>query len=127
MKVMILENSIQIINRLIELIEETNKGLKFYNCVSNPNALELVKEVKPEVILMDLNMQGINSLELLKKIRKAGEKAIIICMFTMPDEKFLDDCKLNGADYLVDKYLDFEKIPDIISAARNNSLYHSSQ
>jgi DNA-binding NarL/FixJ family response regulator len=127
MIVLIFENSVPIINRLIDLIEESNKGLQFYNCISYPHSHRLLKEVKPDIVLMDVNQPGNHCLGLIKKIKAANEKTVVIGMFSLHDEQYLDECKKTGADYLVDKYLEFEKIPVIISAVRNNYPHHSDQ
>src|SRR5690554_7805024 len=59
----------------LEVVAEANSGAE---------ALELGVELDPDLILLDLNMQGMNGLETLEKLRAAGVTSRIV-MLTVSD------------------------------------------
>ncbi len=120
MQVLIFDRSKEIANRIIDQISETNTGITFFSAVSYAESVNLLKESKPDVVLLDLNFNGNTAIELLKEIKQLNDKTVAIVWYTHADERSLKLCKELGADYLFDKYEEFEKIPGIISAIQFN-------
>ncbi len=120
MEVLIFERSKEIAKRIIDQISETNMGLTFCIAVSYAESLKLLKESKPDVVLMDLNFNGNTAIDLLKEIKQSNDKTVVIVWYTNASERSLKLCKELGADFLFDKYDEFEKIPGVIRAIRLN-------
>lgn len=118
MQVLILDRSEEIVKRIIDQISETNKGITFFIAVSYAASVNLLKETKPDVVLLDLNFNGNTAFELLKEIKQLNNKTVAIVWYNNASERSLKLCRKLGADYLFDKYEEFEKIPGIISATR---------
>lgn len=116
MQVLILENSKQITQRLIELISETIKDITFLKASSYGEALYFLRECNPGVLLLDLKYPGNSSLELMKKINGSVNKPLIIALSSEVEELNLKQCHEHGVDFIFDKYADFEKIPNVIRA-----------
>ena len=121
MVIAILENLTLIAERLVELIKETDKSITFHHAASYDKGLLLLNEHRPAVILLDLKFAGNNIVDLLIKIKALNDKAIVIVLFSVHDEQKLAQCKTHGADYILDKYHEFEKIPEIISNIINDN------
>ena len=121
MKILIFENSKQIEERLIDLISETIKDATFYKAGSYAEALYFLNECKPDAVLLDLKYPGNTSVELLKKIRASGQEIVVIALSTELNESGQKQCEQYGADFIFDKYADFEQIPEVISAMRQNA------
>jgi DNA-binding NarL/FixJ family response regulator len=115
MAVLIFEKSAEVTNRLIELVKEGRTGVKIYTADSFTSAVNLLEQKKLEVVLLDLNFGGDFSLELLQLIKKVNSKIVVIVLYNYADEKRLQQCQTHSADFVFDKYNDFEKIPGIIS------------
>lgn len=93
-----LENDLKVI-----ALEESGKG-----------ALKALKEKKPDVLILDINMPKMNGVELLKKIKKLGLKAKLIVL-TIHDEKaYLVETMALGAKGYVLKDADSELLIDAI-------------
>ena len=118
MVIAIFEKSKLITERLIDLISEINKDITFYKAVSYPDAIHLLQKCKPDAVLLDLKFSGNGSIELLKKIKAGNNKIAVIILFNITNEKKLKECKDHGADFIFDKYNEFEKIPAVINALR---------
>ena len=118
MKILIFENSKQIAERLIELISETMKDITFFNAGSYGEALYFLNECNPNAVLLDFEYPGNTSVDLLKKIKASNENTMVLALLSAVNESKIKQCEENGADFIFDKYADFEQIPAIIYAIR---------
>jgi DNA-binding NarL/FixJ family response regulator len=114
MRVLIFVDSIHIPERLICLISEVRQGITFFKASTYREAVAQVEKIKPQAVLLDMNFSGDKAIFLLRKIKQKDDKAVVIILFTVADDHKLKMCKEHGADFLFDKYLDFEKIPEVI-------------
>ncbi len=74
------------------------------------DAIRLAQEIEPDLILMDLNMPGIDGLETTRRMRDADIDARII-MFTVSDEQsHVLEALRNGADGYLLKDMDAEQL-----------------
>ena len=118
MKILIFENSKQIAERLVSLITETMKDIVFYKAGSYAEALYFLQEYNPDVVLLDLKYPGNSGVELLKKVRESDDKTVVIALLSGVDEFSMRQWEQYDADFIFDKYADFEKIPEVISTIR---------
>ena len=116
MKILIFENSRQIAERLMELISETMKDVTFYKATSYGEALYFLNECSPDAVLLDFEYPGNSSIELLKKIKSSNDKTMVLALLSQVNESNVQQCEQYGADFIFDKYADFEQIPEVVSA-----------
>ena len=80
---------------------------------------EQVKKNAPEVILMDIDLPGMNGIEAVKKIRGFNNDVYILMLTVFDDNKHVLDAICAGASgYLLKKYLP-EKLIDAIHEVRH--------
>jgi two-component system nitrate/nitrite response regulator NarL len=79
--------------------------------------IELAKQLDPDLILLDLNMKGINGLETLRTLRDMGIDARIILLTVSDAPEDLMAAIRAGADGYILKDNDPEAILDMICAA----------
>ena len=92
----------------LEVVGEAGDGL---------TALKLAKELDPDLILLDLNMQGMDGLETLKAIRESGIHSRVI-MLTVSDNDEDVVCAITyGADGYLLKDMDPEQILEKVKEA----------
>jgi DNA-binding NarL/FixJ family response regulator len=76
---------------------------------------EQVRELQPEVILMDIDMPGINGIEAVKKIRIFNQQVQIIMLTVFDDNRHVLDAICAGASgYLLKKYIS-DHLPEAIA------------
>lgn len=77
------------------------RGYKVFGATSGKEALSIIKKQKPQILVLDIKMEGINGLDVLKKAKKdnPGVKAIMIT--AMDDE----DTKRQAKDLSADEYI----------------------
>ncbi len=76
-------------------------------------ALQLIRGLKPDVVILDIEMPNMSGLEVLKEIRKDEDDSTVVIIFTA-DEAYRDECLLNGANYFLDKVTEFKLLIDIL-------------
>ena len=116
MTVLIVESSLLISGRMRNLLLESAHARAIYQSVSHKKAELLFEEVKPQVVLLDMNIPGNTTIELLKKIKTTDDKTAVIALVNCEDKQKQLKCTAEGADFILDKYHEFEKIPGIIDA-----------
>ncbi len=122
MNVLILDRSKELTKRIIDHIEETNEGISFCSAASHSGAVNHLKQYNPDVVLLDLNFCGNTATELLQTIKQRNGNTVVIIWYNHASYYGLKICKEQGADYLLNKYDEFEKIPELITTIRLKAL-----
>lgn len=115
MKVLIVDSSKQILERLQELLSDEKSISEILTIDSYTEASKLFNENKPDVVLMDCAFHGNGEMTLLKKIKETSIKTSVIVFVNQFDDHLMKECTSYGADFLFDKYSEFEKIPALIN------------
>src|SRR5580698_9505014 len=84
---------------------------------SGEEGLKIISKFKPDLVLMDVRMGGINGLETLRKIRVVNPKLLVILMTAYGTTQMaIEAMKLGAYDYLL-KPFDAVKIKELIANA----------
>ena len=86
-------------------------------------AMEMVEELDPDVVLLDLHMPDMNGIEVLKEIKKSKKKTIVCILTNYPYPQYKKKCLALGADYFLYKNEDFEKINMILEDLLRENQY----
>lgn len=116
MPVLVLDSSTHLADRLVDLVAEVKQETEIYKAATDKAAIKLLEKLKPAAVLLDADFSGNSAIAMLKKIKTTNDKTVVIVLYTNTDEKKLKLYKEIGADFIFNKYDDFEKIPAIISA-----------
>lgn len=73
------------------------------------DAINSIKEQKPDVIILDIVLKGGNGFEVLKRLRSEGVDARVLVLTNYTFPHYRDICRGMGADYFFDKSLDMER------------------
>ena len=102
----------------LEMVGEAGNG---------EDAIRLAQQIEPDLILMDLNMPGIDGLETTRRMRDADIDARII-MFTVSDEQsHVLEALRNGADGYLLKDMDAEELIEQIRIAATGRMALSAE
>lgn len=92
---------------------------------SGEEAVKLARELKPDIILMDVRMPGIGGLEATRKVLLACESTRIIAVTSISDDLFPERLMKAGASGYVTKGAGFDEIVNAINIVKCGSLYMS--
>jgi len=77
------------------------KGFNVFLVESGEECLESVNSIKPDLIVMDLKMQGLNGIETTKQLNKHDANWTVVAMTASPlDQDKVDFFAAGGADFL---------------------------
>ena len=100
-------NKILVVDDEVKVCELIKRYLetKMYSVITSNNgedALEKVKIEKPDVILLDLRMPGMNGIEVLKKVKKINQETMVIIHTAHGDiEPAIDAIRLGVSDFVL--------------------------
>ncbi len=99
----------------LEALIEENDDFELMAMMPNAETVETdIKEMKPDVILMDIDMPVVNGVEAVKKIRKTNDKLPIIMLTVLEDNENIFNAICAGASgYIIKRYAT-EEIPAAI-------------
>jgi two-component system invasion response regulator UvrY len=72
-------------------------------CASGQEAIEAAKNLQPDVILMDINMQPVNGIEATRSIREFAPDMKIIGVSVQAERSYVNEMLRNGANGYVTK------------------------
>src|SRR5579871_6261520 len=84
---------------------------------SGEEGLKVIPKIKPDLVIMDVRMGGMNGLETLRRIRQMDAKLLVIMMTAYgTTQTAIEAMKLGAYDYLL-KPFDVPKLKEIVAAA----------
>ncbi len=87
------------------VVGEAENGIK---------AIEKAKELKPDIITLDITMPDMDGLQALRKMRKDGIKSYIIMCSAMGQQGMVLDCVKSGANDFIVKPFEQIRILDAL-------------
>jgi CheY-like chemotaxis protein len=100
-KILCVDDDPEFLRILGRMLEE--KGYEVYLAESGKKALEILKNVSPDLILLDIMMPELDGWETLKEIRSTGNKAPVIMITIMYAIEDREKSFEHGADAHVPK------------------------
>lgn len=100
-RVLIVDDDADIRGVIRSVIESLD--LKTFEAPDGPSAIELFNQTKPDLVILDVNMPGLNGFDVCRKMRESEEGTLIpIIMLTARDS--VED-KITALDGGADEYL----------------------
>jgi len=115
--VLIVEDSLIILERMITALEEVEAIDFVMHAGTHKEASDLLGQLTPDLVLLDINLPDKSGIELLKTIKENDNKVTVFMVTNHASEHYRTICKNLGADYFIDKSKDFYLIPEVISAS----------
>jgi two-component system, chemotaxis family, chemotaxis protein CheY len=78
------------------------------------DAVEMFKSLKPNILMLDINMPLKSGKEALAEIMKRYSNAFVIMLTSLSDKETIEDCIKLGATGFIRKDLDIDQMKDII-------------
>ncbi|MCG2676340.1 response regulator, partial [bacterium] len=82
-----------------------------------PEALSIIKKIKPEIIFLDIKMPEMDGMETFRRIRKISKKIVVIIITGYGSLKTAKEAMALGAYDYVSKPFNLESIKSMIREA----------
>ena len=114
-QILIADDSSALRERIKSLVNSIDNVCVVGEAENGLDALRLIREKEPDLVILDIHMPGMNGIEVLKQIREM-KMNISVCIFTnYTYPQYKKRCIEEGADYFLSKSEDFEEIKIIIT------------
>ena len=98
-KVLLVDDEVEFVNTLAQRL--TMRELLVDTVYDGPQALDFIKKVEPDVIVLDLKMPGLHGIEVLREIKKSSPNIqVIILTGHGTDADEVEARKLGGFEFL---------------------------
>jgi two-component system response regulator EvgA len=122
MKIVIADDSSLLRDRIKSLLNGLNNNSMVYEASNGAEALQIIREKEPDLVILDIRMPEMNGIKVLKRIRelKLKVKVCILTNYAYPLYKLR--CFEAGADFFLRKTEDFEEIEIIVGDMLRDKL-----
>lgn len=114
MLVLIVDHSLQITERLEEVLSEAKHIRAIHKVVSYEEAITFFRESNPDIVVLDTGLPDNGSVDLLREIRKTNDATAIIALSIRTDGRTQEQFISMGVSFFLDKYHDFGKLSGIV-------------
>ena len=104
-KISIVDDSPSTCTRLKSFLEEINYNI--FVSYDETDAFKKIVDLKPDIIILDLVMNGIGGMEVLKQVRTFNKEVGIIMISGLANESICTEALEKGADMYITKPIDF--------------------
>jgi len=98
-------------------LTQTTKHKVVAECGDGATALELVKEHRPDVLIADLRMPGLDGLEVTRRVHQDYPNTAVVVLSMYSSDSYVSRAFRNGALGYVLKNSDIKELNDAISSA----------
>ena len=105
LSVLVVDDEVAICEMLGEFLSK--KGHKCKNACSGEEALGMIKEKKPDIVFLDLNMPGMGGEAAFKEIKNRYQDLPVVFITVVTDLKKVKELMLEGAYDYITKPIDF--------------------
>jgi DNA-binding NarL/FixJ family response regulator len=116
--VLVYDDNVSLRESIVRMVQMSDHLLLLGSFENVLQVKEQVKELKPDVILMDIDMPGLNGIEAVKQIRIFDNKVPVIMLTVFDDNKHVLEAICAGASgYLLKKHISdrlYEAINDVM-------------
>jgi len=100
-----------------ELLSSNFKNFfsEVYSCYNGEDALKMFDKTKPDVVFVDIIMEGMDGIELSRKIREKKGSQIIIVISASNDIKKISESIEVGVNSFIQKPIDTKKIIEMLN------------
>lgn len=114
MKIFIADDSAVVRERLKIMFSEL-PGIEIVGEARNVSeALNSIKKLHPDVVILDIKMPGGNGISVLENIKKIELAPVVIMLTNYPYPQYRKKCMDLGADFFFDKSTEFEKVMEVL-------------
>jgi DNA-binding NarL/FixJ family response regulator len=108
MKIIVADDSITIRQRIVKLLATIPNLEVIAEASDGIEASILIRKLKPDLVVLDLNMPKLSGLQLLPSLKEMVAPPIVVVLTNYSTAPLKAMCIRSGADFFFDKSTEFE-------------------
>jgi DNA-binding NarL/FixJ family response regulator len=112
--IFIVDDSKALRERLTKLLSEIEGAEVVGQARNFDEAVAGIRDLKPCVVILDIQMPGGSGIEVLKTIRRQSRSPFVLMLTNHAFSEYRERCMELGADYFLDKTRDFDQVIEIV-------------
>ncbi|MHB9098124.1 MAG: response regulator [Syntrophales bacterium] len=98
-KILVVDDEVEVVRLLQDFL--SSKGYEVATALNGAEALTKVREMKPDIVLLDIIMPGMGGIDTLKEIKRIDPTIAVIMVTAVVDEELANRAvKLGAFDYI---------------------------
>lgn len=114
MMVYLVEDSAAIRERLRDMVTELDPNITVFEASSSPAAITGILEKQPDLVVLDLNLEGGSGLDVLREVNEKLPASKVIVFSNHATQPYRKKCMAMGAAGFFDKAQDFELVREMV-------------
>ena len=121
MRLILVDDSALVRALLIDRLNQV-RGIQIVGEATDaPEALDMIRELKPEAVILDFKLPGGNGLSVLRGMRLENLCPLVLVLTNYPFPQYRAACLNAGAHYFLDKSTEFDGVIEILEQAAQGS------
>jgi len=113
--VYIVDDSPSIRSRLAEMLGRMPDVRVVGEAADAPRAVTEILALRPDSVLLDLNLRGTNGMQVLRAIHGLAPEVAFVVLTNHAELQYRRACEGAGAAYFLDKSSEFDRVPSVIA------------
>ncbi len=113
-KLLLIDDSELIGKRINTILSELSFIEVLGQATGGKQAFEMILELLPDVILLDINIPGSSGFDILTWLSNNNSKAKVVMLSNHSTEHYRNMAHSLGAGHFLDKATEFEKLPQLL-------------
>lgn len=119
LRILVVEDAPDVAGRVARLLAELDAVEILGPAIDGRQAVQLFGRRHPDVVVMDLLLPDHNGLDLISTFRSLHPPCVIIVLTNLVTVEIQARCRQLGADHFLNKSYDFDRLTDLVRAARD--------
>lgn len=115
-KVLVVDDDRRMVKTVCDIL--TVKGYLAIGAFSGEEAVEKVREERPDCVLMDVKMPGLSGIEAVKAVKKLAPDTPVVMMSAYATDEQAEEAKRQGAYAVLTKPVDLQQVLSFFSLLR---------
>ncbi len=77
-------------------------------------ALEIISTQRPDLVLLDVRMEGLNGIEVMRELKRLNDNTRVIMVSGLEDDRIVEESKTLGALDFIHKPLVLEELEKVV-------------
>ena len=114
LRFVVVDDDLGIRKTIIHIIHEHNLGIVIGECNDGIAASEMIRDVKPDIALVDLLMPGQDGIELIRQLRKEHSQTSFIMISESDSQSMITQAYQNGIEFFIHKPLNVLELISVV-------------